>query len=336
MVYLVRANTGENAVFVNGEMIVDGGNEDFSARLVEQIAERLASALNVALSVRTITPPSPAWTWEGESGRLGLTSGVVCQKCGSSLVSGMCKDVTCPYSDWPQSVSLEDVESLSGDCIAAKYGLIRAEVHSDDYIYESCFFAEPWFLEAGWQALADLEDDGWGDCEAADRVVLDLAYGGNEEVGKVFEYINRHNNGCSSSEKIGYGCSVNASDALVWWRKNRYGSFALRMARQGKFEVSWSGDKWAWDCDGKSSGFMFPSREEAAIGAVIALELDSEYDPGQPLYRLSVPRPDSEALVSVVGLPFLMAKFNVNLRLVRGEQMDVTMENGTRCLVIRI
>jgi len=46
-----------------------------------------------------------------------------CKKCGSKLVRGYCVDETCPYSDWPQQISLDDLRSTGSDQIENKYGV---------------------------------------------------------------------------------------------------------------------------------------------------------------------------------------------------------------------
>ena len=33
----------------------------------------------------------------------------VCKKCGSSVIKGRCEDSTCPYSDHPQDMDLEEI-----------------------------------------------------------------------------------------------------------------------------------------------------------------------------------------------------------------------------------
>lgn len=338
MVYLIHAPTGENALFVNGKMIVDGGVEDYSARLVEQIAERLAGALGVALVVQRFDPPSPDWSWEGEADRFGFASVTVCDKCGNDLHSGLCSHRACPYSRWPQTVSLEDMETLSGSSIAEKYGLVRAEVFSDDRLYEKLFFAEQWLFGANQSMLAELEDGNWGGCDAADRVVFSLAEQGCEAISTVFDYIHHHNSGCGSTERIGFGCQINAEDAHAWLRKYRYGAFSMLFAIQGMFEVLWTGDKWAWECDGETSGFVFPSREDAAVDAVRVLGLDEKYDPDFPLYRLTEQFLDKPGVIHVVGRSFLAERSGGALfeRLAVGEQMNTSMINGALCVVNRI
>lgn len=52
----------------------------------------------------------------------------LCRKCGSPLTpAGYCPDETCPYSDWPQRVPLDDLYELSPQAIEAKHGIAKAE-----------------------------------------------------------------------------------------------------------------------------------------------------------------------------------------------------------------
>jgi hypothetical protein len=54
----------------------------------------------------------------------GHSFAVNCQKCDSPLqVDGFCPDATCPYSNWPQNVQLDDLNSMTKLSVEGKYGI---------------------------------------------------------------------------------------------------------------------------------------------------------------------------------------------------------------------
>ena len=60
-----------------------------------------------------------------------LLEDLTCSKCGSSLdAHGYCTDMTCPYSDWPQEVGLDDLESRSASYVEHLYG-VKKRVHTE-------------------------------------------------------------------------------------------------------------------------------------------------------------------------------------------------------------
>lgn len=62
-----------------------------------------------------------------------------CTSCDSETDdAGYCSDATCPYHDWPQSVSRTDLEQLSTVAVEAKYGIKkRAELEQTDMVDEA-------------------------------------------------------------------------------------------------------------------------------------------------------------------------------------------------------
>lgn len=60
-----------------------------------------------------------------------MTDLVVCKKCGSALEDGFCVDVTCPFSDWPQRVELDDLCEMSRVDVEDKYGIKKREPRGD-------------------------------------------------------------------------------------------------------------------------------------------------------------------------------------------------------------
>ncbi len=55
-----------------------------------------------------------------------------CHKCGTFLRGAYCRDLTCPYSDWPQQVPVEHLYSMSADEIEKKYKVSVRAVPEDD------------------------------------------------------------------------------------------------------------------------------------------------------------------------------------------------------------
>jgi hypothetical protein len=52
----------------------------------------------------------------------------LCKQCGSELVGGFCKDATCPYSDWPQIIDMDDFWfECSDGAIEKKYKIQKRQ-----------------------------------------------------------------------------------------------------------------------------------------------------------------------------------------------------------------
>ena len=284
---LFKTNTGEAALIVNGHFIVDGDSEDDSARLVEQTGERLATALDVALTVQNVQPNRTNWEWLDlllEQDR----EPDVCHKYGSRLQGGICVDETCPYSDWPQQVSLEDVENLSEDQVVDKYGLVRAEVHSDDRVFEASFFANQWFIEAADDRILALAYDGeWGRCYEADSVAESADH--VPAVAKVFEYLNIIK--LSQRETVGFECTINRADAMRWLQRHRHGLWCqiicykndVRIVEAQEPEVAGMFD-WL-DESGNACEMSFDSADLAAMNAVQQLGFGDSNLSVLPLYE---------------------------------------------------
>ncbi|MDT8992789.1 hypothetical protein RQP54_18090 [Curvibacter sp. APW13] len=75
---------------------------------------------------------------EGNDTRITLFQKVAivptrCKKCASLLDHlGLCRDETCPYSDWPQIVDRADLERMFTHELQAKYGIAKRTIHSAD------------------------------------------------------------------------------------------------------------------------------------------------------------------------------------------------------------
>lgn len=96
--------------------------------------------------------------------------------------------------------------------------LIRAEVFSDDRIYEIKFDAAKWFEQADPSALRDLASCEWGGDYPADNVAEFFINDKNSNVADLFDYLHRlHAHG----KIMGFECYVNEVDALAWLQTHR-------------------------------------------------------------------------------------------------------------------
>lgn len=288
---LIKTPTGEIALVVNRVLIIDGESEDDSAKLAEQTGERLSAALEIPLQVIQASPASAEWKWDELIAQVAMPvthlpcAPAVCVKCGTYLKGGMCEDEGCPYSDWPQQVAVIDLESMTPDEIVSKYGLIRAEAHSDDRVFEGEFFAERWFIGATDDRIKALVAEEWGRCQEADDVARSAQH--TPKLDRMFGYIHARNGG--NGEQIGFECTINASDAMTWLRRQRYGLWAqlvceengVRIVEAQEAEVAGMYD-WI-DCIGNACDTSFMSADEAAMDAVKRLALDP-HAPVTPLF----------------------------------------------------
>ncbi len=94
---------------------------------------------------------------------------------------------------------------------------INAECHSDDRVREADFDATPWFRQASAESIAGLAACGWGGDYPADGVAHFMAEH-NEEVGKVFQYLDLVSD---KKDAPGFECHVDETDAMAWLRENR-------------------------------------------------------------------------------------------------------------------
>ena len=328
-VHIITVQTGEVALLVNHQLIMDGDAADDSARLVTQTGGRLAIALNTTPKLIHASPADPEWEWPDLIKTLKISpseaapASVLCSQCGSPLLGGMCRDATCPYSDWPQQVTAEDIKNLTADAIVAKYGLIRAEIHSDDYVFEASFFAQNWFIGAADSCIQTLIAEDWGHCEEADAVARSAD--NDWRVAQVFDYIHAHNK--SDCDPVGFECTINATDAMRWLRQQRYGLWCrlrcderdIRIVEAQKPEVAGMYD-WIGPL-GNACTISLESPDHAAVNAVETLGLDEERDPVTPLYECfwdsdAFPAATSEA-PQIVGADLFCADLGYDLEDIR-------------------
>lgn len=306
---LISIPSGEIALIVGGQVIIEGDTKDDSAYLVRQVGRRLSSALEIPLTTIEAKPDSEDWNWVDLKDRYATSVTLptaTCRKCGSRLHHGFCVDMTCPFSAWPQQVSVSEMVSLSADEIVASHGLVRAEAHSDDHVLECHFFAESWFIGASDEEIIQLSDEGWGMCEEADGLARQL--GGLPDMARLFDYLQLRNAGIA--DPVGFECSVNEQDALNWLHRNRYGlwcrlhcdSIDVRIVEavepDGKGKFVWL------DGQGKVCDSNFLTADQAAMDAVEKLSLDGH--PVSPIYAAfwdagTFAIPSGRDIISIVG-----------------------------------
>lgn len=94
-----------------------------------------------------------------------------------------------------------------------KQPVIRAEVHSDDHVFEVNFDALPWFKQATDEEILELAAVDWGGDYISDAVAQHC-YQHDSEVEGVLEYVER-------TSQMGFECHVEAADAIKWLEINK-------------------------------------------------------------------------------------------------------------------
>lgn len=96
--------------------------------------------------------------------------------------------------------------------------MIRANVHSDDYVYEVDFDATLFFEQATSEQLADLIECDFGGDYPADDVARHFD-DENQEITTLLDY-------CRRKDECGFECHVNSDDAAEWLKANRPALYA--------------------------------------------------------------------------------------------------------------
>lgn len=89
--------------------------------------------------------------------------GMPCKKCGGDLVNDYCRDETCAFSDWPQTVSYDDLCEMTSAQIEAGYG-IRKRKPGDNTI---TIFGTGWWLRLGRNSVTSNLKSGETEHDAA-------------------------------------------------------------------------------------------------------------------------------------------------------------------------
>jgi hypothetical protein len=95
----------------------------------------------------------------------------------------------------------------------AENPMIRAEVHSDDYLYERAFDATPWFEQASDDEIKALIECDFGGDYPADAVA-EYMEDHDSEIERMFDY-------CRRGSGVGFECHVETEDAEKWIKERR-------------------------------------------------------------------------------------------------------------------
>ena len=91
--------------------------------------------------------------------------------------------------------------------------MIKAEVHSDDFIFKEEFDATKWFEQASEKEILDLAKCDWGGDYPADNVARE-SVDWFDGIANVLDY-------CTRKTDMGFECHVDGDEALTWLRNNR-------------------------------------------------------------------------------------------------------------------
>jgi len=94
---------------------------------------------------------------------------------------------------------------------------VRAEVHSDDCVFEVSFLAAKWFAQASDAEIVALANSGWGRNLEADAVAL-FFEADNGSIATLMQYVHSTQD---RRDPQGFECTVNADDAIHWARIHR-------------------------------------------------------------------------------------------------------------------
>ena len=114
---------------------------------------------------------------------------------------------TYEFAEMPECVPDDEAEFESP-------AVIRAEVHSDDYVFEIDFDAGPWFACADDEEIIALAKCGWGGDYPADAVAIGMTE--VPAIAEMFHYLERIADLRSHKDMSGFECHVNEEDALKW------------------------------------------------------------------------------------------------------------------------
>ena len=97
--------------------------------------------------------------------------------------------------------------------------MIRAECHSDDFVFAVKFDATPWFEQASQEDILRLAGCDWGGLLADS--VADFFDGkvGYEDIGDMFTYLAKVR---GAGKECGFECNVHGEDVLNWAHENRH------------------------------------------------------------------------------------------------------------------
>lgn len=94
--------------------------------------------------------------------------------------------------------------------------MIKARVHSDDRVVEVEFDATPYFMQATFLDLVNLNDCDWGWDYAADAVAEFC----RKKCKKLFDYLELINSD-RQGDLIGFECFITSEHVLAWLKKHK-------------------------------------------------------------------------------------------------------------------
>ncbi|WP_413460475.1 hypothetical protein [Herbaspirillum huttiense] len=212
----------------------------------------------------------------------GITPSPVCGKCGCAVVADYCSDDTCPYSEWPQRVPIEDLQNTSADELRSRYEVlprvrVHAEVHDDLRVLKVEFDAAAWFLTATDADIIKLHGIGWTGDYVSDSVAEHFEHS-NDDISNLMAMC-RATNG--RREPVGFECSVDADSAMAWLQQHRPGVWARILCADNDVSLIEKSAKdsdvlpsWHWrNGEDSNSSSEFGTQEAAALNAVEILQL---------------------------------------------------------------
>ena len=198
----------------------------------------------------------------------------VCRACGSDLTGHFCGDATCPYSDWPQHVNRDLMESLPTEeleskCKVFKRLRVSGRVRADNHQWDAEFDCTQWFAQASNKELIDLHSICWMNDYQADEVA-DFFDGVNDGITYFFKQIRRFD--------CGFECSIVEHEAMEWLRVHRTPIWAQLLCTEQEvdvFESSVEGTIGLWDWKSSHGGceMSLDTKEEALLDAVTTLRM---------------------------------------------------------------
>lgn len=101
-----------------------------------------------------------------------------------------------------------------------KFEPVIAEVVSDDHIQKASFDAQDWFKQATDEDILELAREGYSHDFTSDNVARFFRET-NEDVKRVFDYLDTIKDVPSKKDVNGFGCTVDEDQAITWVDANR-------------------------------------------------------------------------------------------------------------------
>lgn len=160
-----------------------------------------------------------------------------CRKCDSPLHGDYCSDVTCPYSDWPQHVPMDELTTLPAATLRERFGIrprirIAARATDGHGAFPVEFDAAPWFQQASDHEISTLRKQGW--CGSGAETVVAHISRSHARLATMLDYCDQHHN---DPKPIGFECSVDEDEALRWLKRERPALWAAFLCEDAKVTI---------------------------------------------------------------------------------------------------